>query len=104
MAVLRFLAAIFLLVAVIALLTDLSWPISAGRPFQATSVITQWQEMAPATLETSRESIIAATAPWVWDSLIAPVLNLPTFLLFGLLALACGYGGRRRHKVNIFVN
>ena len=104
MAVLRFLAAIFLLVAVIALVTDLSWPISAGQPFEATSVVSQWREMAPATLETTRESTIAATAPWVWDGLIAPVLSLPTFVLFGLLALACGYGGRRRPKVNIYVN
>jgi hypothetical protein len=47
---------------------------------------------------------VRATAPWVWDGVIWPVLSVPTFLLFGLLAMWCGYAGRRRHKVNIFVN
>ncbi len=104
MAVFRFLAAVFLLVAVIALITDLTGPLSAGQPFSATTVETQWTEMAPATLQSTRAAVVKATAPWVWDDLIWPVLSVPTFLLFGVLALWSGYAGRRRHKVNIFVN
>lgn len=104
MAVFRFLAAVFLLVAVIALVTDLSGPLSAGQPFSATTLETQWREMAPATLQSTKAAVVRATAPWVWDGVIWPVLSVPTFLLFGLLAMWCGYAGRRRHKVNIFVN
>lgn len=104
MAVFRFLAAVFLLVAVIALVTDLTGPISAGQPFSATTLDGQWKEMAPATLRSTREAIVHAGGPWLWDGIIAPVLSVPTFLMFGLFALWCGYAGRRRHKVNIFVN
>lgn len=104
MAAFRFLAAILLLVAVVALVTDLTGPLSGGQAFSATTVETQWREMAPATLQSTRTAVVNSTATWVWDSLIAPILSLPTFLLFGLLALWCGYAGRRRHKVNIFVN
>jgi hypothetical protein len=104
LAVFRFLAAVFLLVAVIALVTDLSAPISAGQPFSATTLETQWREMAPATLQSTRAAVAAAAPPWIWNAVIWPVLSVPTFLLFGLLALWCGYAGRRRQKVNIFVN
>jgi hypothetical protein len=104
LAAFRFLAAVFLLVAVIALVTDLTGPLSAGQPFTATTVEAQWREMAPATLQSSRAAVVRSTAPWVWDGIIGPVLSLPTFLLFGLLALLCGYIGRRRRKVSIFVN
>lgn len=104
MAVFRFLCALFLLVAAIALVTDLSGPLSAGQPFVATTLLAQWQEMAPATLQTAEAALKRATTPWLWDGLMAPLLSLPTFLLFGLLGLWCGYIGRRRHKVNIFVN
>jgi len=104
LAAFRFIAAVFLVVAVIALVTDLTTPLSNAQAFKATTLEAQWQEMAPATLQSTRAAVIKGTAPWVWSSLIGPLLHLPTFLLFGLLALLCGYIGRRRRKVNIFVN
>lgn len=102
-AVFRFLCALFLLVAVIALVTDLS-AFTAGQPFSITTVAAQWREMAPATLQSTAAFIQKATAPWVWTWVLSPVLALPTFLMFGLLALWTGYLGRRRHRVNIYVN
>jgi len=104
LAVFRFLAAVCLLVAVIALVTDLTGPISAGESFSATTVEAQWREMAPATLLSTKAAVEKAASPWVWDTLIWPILALPTFLLFGVLAAWFGYAGRRRHRVNIFVN
>ena len=103
MAVFRFLAALCLLVAVLALVTDMS-ALPAGQPFSVTSVSGQWNELAPATQQAARAAVRHATAAWVWDGLIGPLLSVPTFLLFGLLALWFGYLGRRRHKVNIYVN
>lgn len=104
MAAFRFLAAVFLLVAVIALVTDLTAPLSGPQSFKATTVEAQWQEMAPATLQSTRAAVEKGTAPWVWTGVVGPLLHLPTFLLFGLLAMLSGYLGRRRRKVNIFVN
>jgi hypothetical protein len=104
LAVFRFLAAVCLLVAVIALVTDLSGPLSGGAPFSATTVEAQWREMAPATLVSTKAAVEKSAAPWLWTMVIGPVLAVPTFLIFGVLAAWFGYAGRRRHRVNIYVN
>jgi hypothetical protein len=104
MTVLRFLASLFLLVAVIALASDATPPLSGVGPFKATSIAKHWGDISPASLAAAKTTVSDATFPWVWDYMLAPLLALPTFLMFGLLALAAGYAGRRRHKVNIYVN
>jgi hypothetical protein len=40
----------------------------------------------------------------LWNGLLGPILDIPTFLTFGALALLSGYAGRRRRSVRIFVN
>lgn len=104
MAVFRFLASLFLLIAVIAFVADATPTVGEAAGFSATSIAEQWAAVAPSSLESTRQSISHATFPWVWDNLVAPVLSVPTFLFFGLLALLCGYAGRRRHRVNIYIN
>ncbi len=47
MAVLRFLASLFALIAVVALVTDATPALSGTGPFKATSVIGYWRELAP---------------------------------------------------------
>ncbi|MFA5949348.1 MAG: hypothetical protein WC807_03595 [Hyphomicrobium sp.] len=104
MAAFRFLAAVFLLIAVIALVDDATPAIYGAAPWKATTLEGQWAEMVPASLAAARTAIKAATAPWVWDNLILSILQRPTFTVFGLLSLACGFLGRRRHRVEVFVN
>jgi hypothetical protein len=103
MAVFRFLAAVFLLVATIALVVDATPSIYGAGPFEATSLSAHWHELAPSAFESARTAV-SGVSPWIWDSVIAPVLALPTFVSFGALALASGYAGRRRRTVRIFVN
>ena len=104
MAVFRFLASLFLLIAVIALVADAT-PVSHGSgSFTATSFAKHWGDLAPSTLQSAKEGVSRATFPWVWDTIIVPVLAVPTFLLFGVLALLSGYAGRRRHRVDIYIN
>lgn len=103
MAVFRFLSAVFLLVATVALVVDAT-PASYGvGSFHATSLAGHWKELAPSSFEVARRSVIDA-APWLWESLIRPILDVPTFVAFGALALLSGYAGRRRRTVRIFVN
>lgn len=104
MAVFRFLSALFLLVAAVALVADATPPLAGSGPFAATAFSEHWTEIAPSSLDAAKEAITRSSAPWVWDTLIASVIHQPTFALFGALALLCGYGGRRRHRINIYVN
>jgi hypothetical protein len=104
MAVLRFLASLFALVAVVALVADATPALEGSRPFAATSVIGYWQELAPASLAAARSVVSARTFPWVWDPVVMSVLDLPTPVLFGLLAIVCGFLGRRREEMKIHIN
>jgi len=104
MAVFRFLAGLLLLVAMVALVADLT-PVTYGSgPFHITSLGEHWTRIAPATKESARVAVSEATFPWVWDSAIEVALAIPTFLFFGLLTIGAGYLGRRRHRVNVYIN
>jgi hypothetical protein len=104
MTALRFLASVFALVAVLALVVDATPALSGTGAFHMTSVIGHWQELAPASLTAARETVAASTLPWVWDPVIVSVLGLPAPILFGLLAVLCGYLGRRREAFRAYIN
>lgn len=104
MNVLRFLASLFLLVAMVALVSDLSPWLQGARPYAATSFAKHWGDLAPATLQSARTSLSRVAGPWVWDWIVAGVISLPTSYLFGFLAALCGWAGRRRRRVDVFVN
>lgn len=104
MAVLRFLTSLFALVAVVALVADATPALQGGRPFTATTVTGYWQELAPASLAAARAAVSTRASPWVWDPVATSVLGLPTPVLFGLLAIVCGFFGRRREEMKIHIN
>lgn len=101
---LRFLAGIFLLIATVAVVSDLSPALSGAGAFEPTALAEHWSQVGPASFNAARAALSKSATPWVWDSVLEPLLSWPTFLLFGALALLCGYAGRRRREVKIFVN
>jgi hypothetical protein len=103
MPVFRFLAAVFLLVAAIALVNDATPAVYGAGPFTLTSLDAHWQELAPSALAAAKTGA-EGMAPWLWQGVIAPLLTTPTCIAFGLLAVLSGYIGRRRRTVEIFVN
>ena len=103
MAVFRFLAAVFLLVATVALVVDATPPIYGAGAFKTTTLSAHWQDLAPSSLQAAKSSV-SGVSPWIWETVAAPILDLPTFVAFGALALLSGYAGRRRKTVRIFVN
>lgn len=104
MLALRFLATLFLLVATIVFVADVT-PFAAGTgPFKTTTLLGHWRELAPDTLKAAKAGVSRATAPVVWDGIAAVMGAAPTFLLFAALGLASGYLGRRRHSVKPFAN
>lgn len=103
MAVFRFLSAVFLLVATIALVVDATPSVYGAGAFRATSLGTHWKELGRTSYEAA-ESGVLEVAPSLWNGVIAPLLAIPTFVTFALAAVISGYVGRRRRSVRIFVN
>ncbi len=104
MAVLRFLASLFALIAVVALVADATPALNGTGVFRAHSVIGYWTELAPASLVATRATIDAHAPSWVWNPMLLSVLGFPMSILFGSLAVVCGYLGRRREQLKIHVN
>lgn len=104
MASLRFLASLFALIAVVALVADLTPALSGTGHFQAHSVVSYWAELAPASLVAARANIVEMSFPWVWNPVLLSILSAPMSLLFGTLAMVCGYFGRRRLQMKVHVN
>jgi hypothetical protein len=101
---LRFLAGALLLVAVMAATNDVTRSLAAGHAVAPLTTLEHWSALAPVTLDLARKSVQRRTHPLVWDMGLAKVLRLPAWGLFGLLAFACAYLGRRRREVNIYAN
>ncbi len=104
MASLRFLASFFALIAVIALVADATPALNGTGHFVAHSVMNYWTELAPASLVATRANIIAMTSDWVWNPVLLSTLGAPMSVLFGTLALVCGYFGRHRAQLKVHVN
>lgn len=104
MAAFRFLAALFALIALVAIVSDATPWLNGSGPFAATSLETQWGRISPNTLKGARESVSASVSPVAWTGLEALMLSRPTWGVFGTLAILAGVIGRRRRRVNVYVN
>lgn len=104
MASLRFLASVFALIAIVALVADMTPALNGTGHFEAHSVMNYWTELAPASLVATRANITAMTAEWVWNPVLLSILGAPMSLLFGTLAIVCGYFGRHRAQMKVHVN
>jgi hypothetical protein len=101
---LRFLAGIFLLVAVMAAVNDVTRSMAAGARVPPVSTQEHWSRLASVTLATTRNAVQRKTHPLVWDPVLVSILQLPAWGLFGLVGALLAYAGRRRREVNIFAN
>ena len=101
---LRFLAALFALFALISLAADISRPAIAGESFTATSLMQHLQAVAPSFVAGLEKSVSRSVGPFFWDPILTSILGLPASLLFLLLAIAAGIAGRPCRRVQIFVN
>jgi len=101
---LRFLAGLFLLAAAIVLASDVTKPLAGTAAFVPTSLARHWQETAPKSLAAAKSAVTQRAGNFAWDGVVGQVLRMPSFALLGGLGVLCGYLGRRRRKVEIFVN
>ncbi len=103
MVLVRLLAGLLLLVALIALTSDVTRALQ-GAGVSATSVAAHWKSLSPLGLAAAQIAIAKASHALVWDQIVARVIALPAWLLFGALGMALAWIGRRRRGVDIFAN
>jgi hypothetical protein len=101
--VLRFLAGVMLVIAVLAAVYDGTRSIAADR-LVTTALIEQWSTLAPTLLAAARNAVVRYSHPLVWELGVRKFLLLPTWLVFAMFGLVLGYAGRRRRQVNVFAN
>jgi hypothetical protein len=102
-ALLRFLAGVFLLVAVIFAVNDATRLAGPDRA-SAVTVHQTWSAVAPNSLNAAQRAVQNTTHPGVWNWGVLWLLQLPAWTLFGLLGLILAFVGRRRRRVNIYAN
>lgn len=101
---LRFLAFLFLLVATVALVADLTPAINGDAAYRSTMFADHWNGIAPRSLEAARAGVAVAPQAWLATYLFERLIALPTSLLFGALGGIAAYAGRRQKRLNVFVN
>jgi hypothetical protein len=98
---LRFLAALFALFALITFAADVSKPAADGAG--AISLLQHLHGLAP-TFLTALEHSASHAGQFLWDPVLTSVLSLPATMIFLVLAVVCGYLGRPRRRIRIFAN
>lgn len=103
MALFRFLAWMLLLIAIVALVSDLTRALNGGG-LSFTTSYGYWKSVAPQSLYASTAFVQKTLHPVLWDPISLRVLLLPIWLLLGGIGLAMAVLGRRKRRVNIFAN
>ena len=103
MVLLRLFAGAFLLLASLALISDVTRSLNT-RTTAVTSVAAHWRALSPQSLASAQTLVKTRAHPLVWDPVIWRILLLPAWFLFGALGLGLALLGRRRRRANIFIN
>jgi len=103
MIILRLLGGMLLLIAVIALVSDVTHMQTRPPPVAFSTIDGHWTELAPQFHATARASV-ERIAAFLWDPVLATILRLPTWIALSMLGIGFCYLGRRRRKVEIFAN
>jgi hypothetical protein len=90
----RLLAMISLAVAVIMAVLDATRTIAASQ-LVTTPLSTSWIAVSPDTLNAAQQFVRVQIHPLLWDPVIASVLALPGFAVFGVLAFLLYAIGRK---------
>lgn len=104
-AILRPFAFVCLLVATLALASDLTRTSgSGGIGVAMTPFAVHWKSLAPQSLANVQASVQRLSHPLVWTAVISPVLQTPSWLLFGAIGTLAAITSRRRRVVNVYAN
>ena len=99
----RLMATFALAVGVIMAVLDVTRTIAASRPV-LTPLGESWRGVSAATLERTQSFIMENAHPLVWNPVMVFILDLPGFVVFGVLAfLLYAIGHRPERRIGRFV-
>lgn len=101
---LRLLGSWSLLIAIVALVADVTRSLALGGGLAFTSLGQQWMDFSPATLNALQATLERSVSTYAWDPAATFVLETPTWVIFATIGLLLYLSGRRRERVNIFAN
>jgi hypothetical protein len=101
---LRALSRPLLLLAVIALVYDGTRTLSGHSSIVVTSLGEHWATLAPTSYQNTQTLLRRRVHPAVWDRGLAPILNLPAWVVFGVVGFGLAWAGRRRRETEVFAN
>lgn len=101
---LRLLGSWSMIVAIVALVADVTRSLAVGSGLAFTSLGRRWFELSPASLNALQAGLERHVSPLAWDPIATFVLETPAWVVFATLGLMLYLGGRRRDRVNIFAN
>ena len=105
MMILRVLGIWSLLVAMVALTIDATTSLASGdQQWIMTPLGEHWFTLHAPSLNTSQAAIERYVHPFLWDPLILSLLQLPTWIVFGVLGLLLYWCGRRRRSIDLYDN
>jgi hypothetical protein len=100
---LRFVSALFFLIAVIALAAD--WTRSPDSQITgAASLLDHLTVLTPSIVSSMQSTLSSSISPSLWDPVMTSVLGLPAWVIFTALALGSAIAGRPRREARIFAN
>ncbi len=103
MPALRFFGGLFLLIGTVILIADLTnarWVMANGL---TVPLAKHWASLSPSSLAASQRAIQSAS-PLLWDPIAKSLLKIPAWSWFALIGVMLAWIGRRRRRVNIFLN
>lgn len=104
MIIFRIIGGWLLLIAVVALVYDGTKTLGGDGAVVATPLGQHWFDIHAPSLNVTQAAIERHAAPWLWDPVITTVLSTPAWLVLALLGFAFYFIGRRRRKVDIYLN
>jgi len=94
-----------LLTAMVALTIDGTKSLASGEGLWiATPLGEHWFKLHASSLNAAQAAIERHVHPLLWDPGIISLLQVPSWILFGVLGLALYWFGRRRRHLDVYEN
>ena len=105
MMMLRVLGVWSLLLAMVVLTIDGTKSLASSEgQWIATPLGEHWFKLDAASLNAAQAAIERYVSPTLWDPVIVSFLQVPSWIIFGVLGLALYWCGRKRRRLNVYDN
>ncbi len=101
---LRIIGVWLLLLAMVAAVVDATKSLAGGGTWVVTPMGEQWKSLDAASLEATKGWLVASVGPFIWDPVMATILQAPTWVVFGILGVLLYWLGQKRKPVEVFIN